>query len=593
MERRTRTVLFVAGACLLVLSLVLFLWLPWNPFEADAGPLDEWVPNDVDAVLRCDAGAVRRSTVGGRLWDGPAGRRLRDALGLDAKLDAVREFDRRLAALPFAGDDPPSVERDLFGGEVLVALRGDDLLLLSRISGRAKAIDLIRKAGDESLAQMHLRVEGAAYVVAAGEREIRFARRRDVLMVSTSKELLDSALGLSGGWKGSIAARAEYRDARASAPVGPTIAAWSNGPTLQRFVGSPPIVEPMIRPALEHGASARIDLGAPESVSASIRFVAPARAAPLDVAPLCDDAARYAMPLETFAQGALPTSAKDAVLDLFDSQPEARRRLAEDVLLSAGSSVAEVVGDIARHLQDGVGFVVARPPETDRLKLDDPEGDPTEPLPATVVVFRLADPDPAAFLADVQRHAEALFGPKARLDEAPGPRGTTIRRAADVHIGPEWAMFTPALAVVGRDVVFSSNEAYLRRALEEDRAVVPSRPCLASVRLHVDLLKRRLDDLRWNVADRVTRRDWGAERREVREEVERDHPALSNQERQRLEDDEIERRIADRKQRLFPEASRGYVESLSWLDGFGLAELRGEREFGGIRVDVKVGVRAP
>src|SRR5262249_19001055 len=41
MKRPVRTVLFIVLGVVVAALLALFLWLPWNPFEDDAGPLDE------------------------------------------------------------------------------------------------------------------------------------------------------------------------------------------------------------------------------------------------------------------------------------------------------------------------------------------------------------------------------------------------------------------------------------------------------------------------------------------------------------------------------------------------------------------------
>src|SRR5262245_37109797 len=93
MKRRARNVLLVLLAVFAAGLLALFAWLPWNPFEADAGPLDAWVPADVDALVRFDARGVRDASAVRTLWDGPAGRRLRDEFDLDARLDDVKRAD--------------------------------------------------------------------------------------------------------------------------------------------------------------------------------------------------------------------------------------------------------------------------------------------------------------------------------------------------------------------------------------------------------------------------------------------------------------------------------------------------------------------
>src|SRR5262245_54838587 len=147
MKRRARTAVVTVLVCLAAAAAAFLLWLPWNPFEEDAGPLDAWVPADADAVVRFDAGALQRSELLRSLWDGPAGARLRAAQALDDVVAAVRDADASLASFAAPGTDPPTVAGDLLGREVLVAFRGGDTLVMARISGRAKAVDLLRRAG--------------------------------------------------------------------------------------------------------------------------------------------------------------------------------------------------------------------------------------------------------------------------------------------------------------------------------------------------------------------------------------------------------------------------------------------------------------
>jgi hypothetical protein len=592
MKGRARTVVLVLSACLAAAVTAVFLWLPWNPFEDPAGPLDEWVPADVDALVRFDARALRDAEAVHKLWDGPAGLRLRDDFDLDAKLDDLRRIDAELAALPFAGDDPPTVGRDLLGGEVLVALRGDDVLAMSRITARAKAIDLVRRAGDERRAQWGVRVDGDAYVADAGDgRSVHFARRRDVLLVATSRELLASAVGLADGRGASIAASADYRAVRPAAPSGAKASAWAAGRTIARLAKTPSVLAKPLAPAFAHGAAVEFDASEATAIRARVSFDG-------DGADLCDvalasvHAQAVSSREETFAAGALPLSAHDAVALLFDSQPPARRELVETLLRDSGSSVRAVVNDVARHLEPGVGFVVSRLPETDRLRLDNPDGDPVEPIPATVAVFRLADQDAEALLADLRRHAAHLFGEDARLVESAASEGARWFVADVESFGREWALLRPALVVRGRTVVFSTNEAYLRRCKAVGVARFDASPrVVGQVSVFVPNLSKRLDDLRWEVADRATWRDWAVERSEVREDLARRFPSVPIPERERREDDEIARRIDERKRRLFPEAVREYREKLRFLDAFGEARFVAVTDGGLVRIDATIGLR--
>jgi hypothetical protein len=594
MKRRARTVLLVLSSALAAGLLALFIWLPWNPFEADAGPLDAWVPADVDALLRVDAAGIVRAPAVRTLWDGPAGRRVRDEFGLDEELDAAKRADAELAGLPMFGGEPPTLGRDLLGGEALVALRGEDLLLLTRITPRAKAIDLLRRVREERREEWGIRVDGDAYAATLGDgRDVRFARRRDVMMVSTSKELLASALALADGGGGSIAADADYRAAQPASASGAKAGAWIAGRFLVRTVKTPAVVAKLLAPAFARGVAVDVDASKADAVAAQIRFVR-GDADLVDVGFVAQCAREVLSRERTFAAGSLPFSARDAVEALVDSQPPARRELVANLLAESGSSVDAVVADLSRHLAPGVGFVVARLPETDRLKLDDADGDPVEPIPATVAVFRLADADAEPFLADLRRHAADLFGDDARLVESAENGGGRWFVADATSFGPEWAMLRPAIVVRGRTVVFSSNEAYLRRGHEDEitRFHTPPRS-VADLAIDVPNLMKRLDDLRWETADRATWRDWAAERAEVREDLARRFPSMPVRDRERREDDEIARRIAERKQRLFPEAVRAYRESLRWLAAFRSVDARATSGGDVVRVDATIGLSVP
>jgi len=589
MKSAARKAVLVLVSCLAAATIAVLLWLPWNPFEADAGPLDAWVPADADALIRLDAKGVREGPAFRKLWDGPAGRTLRADFDLDARLDAVKRLDAALAALPFAGDDPPTVERDFLGGETLVALRGDDVLAMTRISSRAKAIDLLRRAGDARRAQWGIRIDGDAYVVDLGDgRSAWFARRRDALLVATSREWLDASLALASGGGASIVEDADYRATRPAAPSGERLRVWAAGRFLERRVVAANFVRTMLRPAFAHGVAADVDLTNASSIRANVR-VAGAAGDLVDVANLARLAGALARRDEAFAIGALPISPNDAVAALIDSQPESRRKLVESLLAESHSSVADVTSDLARHFAPGVGFVVARLAETSALRLDDADGDPVEPIPATVVVFQLADADAEPFLADLRRHAATLFGADARLTESSGPGPTRWITAPDASFGREWAMLRPAVRIEGRTVVFTTNEAYLRRAKGEDvRWFRDAPPSVAVVGVDVANLRKRLDDLRWEHADRATYRDWAAERRAIREQMGRLRNPPSPEEAERREDDEIARRIEDRKRRLFPKAVRDYRESLRWLDAFVVAELVAVNDGGAVRLDATI-----
>lgn len=586
MTRRARTWLFGIAGCLVAAVVAAFLWLPWNPFEADAGPLDEWVPDGVDAVIRLDAGALREADPLRSLWNGPAGARLRAEPEVGEAIDALAAADRGLADVPTLGGGAATIEADLAGGEVLVAWKGDDGLVLTRISGRAKAVEILRRLGDERLAEMGLAAEGGGFVLRRrGSPQIRFARRRDVLLVSTSKDLLASALALADGRGRSIVARDDYRDARPPAPSGATIGVWARGPFVRRFLGDPPLGAAIANAAFRNPVSIEADARVPGAVRLTARISGSAG----DVASVAARADRFADPDEAFAVGALPVSAAEAVAALLDSQPPARRKLLDDLLAEQGSSVRALVEGLARHLEDGVGFVVSRPRVLDSYRLDDADGDARFPIPVTTVVFRLRAGEAEALVADLSRNAESLVGEGAQFVEEAGPASARIFRARDgASFGPEWELLRPAFAIAGDVFVFSTNEADLRRALERTAARAPSAPLAAVLRLDASRWRDRLLDLRYEVATRETFHDWAAERREIRATLaKRARP----EDVKRLEDAEIEKRIAHRKDVEFPEAQRRYRESLRWLDAFEGAEVRCVPDGKSIVLDATVRLR--
>jgi hypothetical protein len=593
MKARARTAVIVVLSVLAAAALGLWLWLPWDPFEADAGPLDAWVPADADAVVRLDAGALQRAPVARTLWNGPAGRRLRDALGLAGLAQKLRAADDRLAALPGVPGDPPTVAGDFLGREVLIAVRDDDVVALARLSGRAKAIDLLRRAGERRLSEwgIDFDAEDACYEVTDGDAAgVRFARRRDVLIVATAADLFDDVLALAGGRGESITSNAAYRAAALAAPADARIDAWATGTAAARIAKVLPFAAHAVRAALDHPVRAQIDLTGRDSVRATVRLRGEPKAL-FDVSGVAAGAARLSG--GSFASGALPLTAQDVVAALFDSQPPARRKLVDGLLAENGSSARRVVDDVAAHLADGVAFAVTRLPATDSIRLDDAEGDVRIPVPATIVLFRLKDADPEPLLADLRRHAEALFGRGAVLDEERFAGGARLFRVRDTApFGPEWALVRPALAIDAGQAIFSSNDQALVAALA---ARAPGGAVSADAWVAVDFprLHRRVLDLRWDAADRASAHDWAAEREQIRRVQRIASDPLTPQELRRLEDAEIERRVRERREIEFPEELRRYTESVAWLEGFTRGEARCVAEGDAVRIEATVGVRVP
>ena len=594
MPRRLRSCLLVAAACVVVAALGALLWLPWNPLEDDAGPLDEWIPSEAELVIRLDPGGIRSAPGALALWEGPGGRRVRDDLGLDVALQSLRDIDRRLREIPVPGG-PLTMERDFAGREVLLALAGDDVLLMTRISGRAKSLDLLRRADDARLANLGLRTEGAGFAADRDGRTFRFARRRDVLFVATSRPLLDAAVRIADGGEGSLFDRGDFRGNRPPKPSGPRAGAWVKGDLVGRHVPGHPFVRRLVDSARTGGLRIDADFGAAERVAFAlhVRDAAELRSS-ASVALHVRAAERLAPEATTIAAGGFVIDSQDAVATLVDAQPQARRRLLDDLLAERESSLAAVVRDLASHVAPGVGFVVARLPETDSLRLDAPEGDVAEPIPATLAVFRLRDDGAEGLLADLRRYAEALFGADSRLVEEAGPGGALVLRADTRGFGPEWRLLTPALAVSGQDVIFSTNHAQLLRSLALPRSGGGPGADAGALRVEGAAFRAWLRDLRWERADRACFHDWAAERRAIRAEMDRAGPPMSPLERQRREDDEIDRRIRVRSEVEFPRALAAWETSLRWLEQFTRLEAAADVDSDGgatVRVEIALAPR--
>jgi hypothetical protein len=419
-----------------------------------------------------------------------------------------------------------------------------------------------------------VRTEGDGFVVVGTNApEIRFAIRRDVLVVSTSKTLFERTLQLADAPGDSLATRADYSSDPTRTPYGAESSAWATGPFVRRLTGAAPFGDDIVREALS--SAVRVDLRAhvDETLFVSARMRAPA-GRQVDLSRVVQH-----MPVnrERVAAGALPLSAVEVVRLLVESQPASRRKLLEEILADEGSALGVLVSDLARHFDDGVGFAVERLPETDSLRLDDLDGDVVDPIPATIVYLPLAAGHAEAFVADLERYAKVLFGEDARLLEDSATPRTRLFRADTSAFGPEWKLLTPAFAVESTRVVFSTNAGALRRALERDTR--NSRQSeFASVSIDARMLKRNLLDLRWEAASRSTYHDWHAERRAFRAELDRKEPGLPQSERGWREEAEINRRLADRKEREFPAALERYRASLRWLDAFGMCHLDASRE---------------
>lgn len=595
--RRLRLLLrwIAAAAAVIAVALgALLLWLGWNPFEGRAGPLDAWVPARADAVIRFHARGLSEAPALRALLDGPAGSALRERVGLGDAEDAVAEIDAALATIPFWGEDPATVAGDLAGGECLVAAAGGDLLLLSRVSARIVALERVASVREAPRASLGVRFDEASevYELPARAAPARFAaRRRDVLLAATSRELLGEALALAEGAEGAIAARPEYALDAPPVPQGARVHAWAVGRRARDLLGEPPLAAELWRALTQAPLRADADLSSPDAIAVEARTAADAAAFP-GVAAHAAAAARRADPAEAFAWGALPLRAEEAVAALFEAQPPARRRLLDDLLRERGSDAERVIAEVARPLADGVGFVLERPALLDALRLDDAAGDVRLPIPRTEAVFLLRS-DAAPLVEAVSRNAAAFFGDDGPVVEERAGGTLVVRAPDDVTFGPEWDLLRPQLEVGGREAHFTT----LPGPAAPHDARPSARPSGLLAELHVDAahLRRHLLDQRWTHADRATWHDWAKERREVRRGIVQD-PAtarLPPEEVQRREDEEIAARLERRRRVEFPEALRRYARSLAWMEGFAQADAQAVRTEGRVVLSLRVGIHRP
>ncbi len=608
-----------------VIALVVLVWLPWNPLEGDAGPLDEMLPEDVDVAVRFEPRELALSPLADSLWRQEATQRARSAVDLEARvLGPLRAAEERLAAATLGLTDAPTAQRDVFGREVVIALRGDDVLLLSRITDRARALELLRRLGGEELRQLGLYLDGDLAVFSReGLPSVYLARFRDVLIISTDRNMVTGALarGAESVARTGPAGPAPFAEAlQTGRRPGQRMLFWMDPARVSaRFgFGDDDAPDPdgetaldlwlsLFPPDMLGAAAGELDFTDRERLSIALRgeygAAMPERVTrlpngiPGSAALLRADAARFARPSETVAVSGLAVRASDAVRTLVESQPPSRRELIDQILAEDGHTIESVSDLLAGHLEDGVGAVVARLDETDALDLETPDGGVVQPIPATLVLFRLRDPaDSDSLLIDLADEAESLFGAALNLEPQRLADGARLYGLDDAGFGLEWQLLQPAFALVDGLFVFSTNHAYLERALHyrrdhpADRTGADTEPTL-DLLLRGDPLRKYVEDQRWDFASQATYRDWRAERHAIRKELDDGESPMTPDDRQHYEDVRIEERMARVAAEDWPAAIQSYSEIWRPLDVLGDVELTATLEGRAFRIDVQIDIR--
>ncbi len=594
----------VLAIALGVAALVVF-GLPFDPFEGAGPPLTAMLPEGLSAVARCDGSALAASEPLRRLAGHPALAPVREAAGLDdERLAPLRALAVRLSGATYGLG--PSLSRDLLGGEVVVGLRDDDVLVLARITGRAKALEFARALAPERLAALGLRSEGDGFWLERDDMRPVYARRfRDVFVAATSRGLVDGCVALAERALEAPRPAGPY-DAELDAGVAPRdrllfrAAPERVARALDALPELPAAAAPVLaalraeaQPGAEHAGAAPVvgslAVGDRQALVLTLSAALPAPRADADAdgdgdgvraaelgdgaaTALRERAARFAAPGEACVVAGLAVRTEDVVRTLLEAQPDARRELVDELLAEHGRTTATFARALAEHLQDGVGVVVARLREADALELDDPDGGGVHPIPATLVLLRLRPGTTgAAFVSALAEEAEAAFGAHLRLAPEELPGGALLHTLDGHGFGGEWALLRPAVALVGDTVVVATHEGYLRRALAEPAAAEPPVTGPGGA-LDVDVvfepLRRLLDDGRWEAAEHATYHDWRAERQAIRAELDRANSVLRPEDRVVYEDERIAQRIERRKREEFPAAIAAYRRGNEALEAF-------------------------
>ncbi len=571
---------------------------PWNPLEAGAGRLDLLLPSDLPLVVRLQPDTALDSPAGRTLWAHPVVAGVREDLAVEDRLLApLRRVEDALAELTRGIGARPTVRGDLLGRDVLIGVRDEEILVVSRMSARARALEIIRRVDAAELASHGLRLDGDVVVFEReGAPTVFAARHRDVLLLSTSREMVQSARDRGAATHG-YENDTEYTTllemdrspgmrvlffARPAEFAGPGPAEMNGDPAPETALTIWRGVFPPARLGPSHG---EVDLSRWDRVSIRLsseyagelpeRVVAFPSAVDGGARALRAEAARLALPGEAVVVAGVAVRAEQAIRALVDAQPAKRSALFEDVLADEGTSVAEVATQLAGHLEDGAGFVVARLDEVDDLELDDPiDGGQAHPIAATLVVFRLADGAGDALLDDLAKRSESLFGGPLELAPVALPGGARLYGPAHHTFGAMWRLLTPCCAIVDGLFVFSTNAAYLQRALRYrhasgDPALARTTGRTATASVSGFPLGQFFHDQRWEWAHQRTYHDWKAERQAIRRDLDLSSTARSAADRMSFENHAIQERINVRNETEFPAALSEYREMWTPLDVVG------------------------
>lgn len=597
--------LFAATAAFLVFG-------PLRVMEESAGPLDGLLPPDVDAAARFDPGRLAWSPAAEVLWSHPALLHARTVSGLEEDaLEPLRALEERVgrATLGLA----PGVG-DLLGQEAVLAVRGGDVLLLSRLTRQGKLLESAARLDLDDLRAAGLRVRGdVAVLEREGAPAVLLRRVRDVLVATTSEEMLATATALGEPPEGGVRGVSPYfASLGAGRPPGARVFVWarprSRAPSASAGDAALGLLAELLSPHAIEELRGVLDLGDGTRVGVELEGTwgpeAPpalallAESVPGGAGELQSEAERLAVPGEAFAVTGAAVRAADAVRALAEAQPPARRDLVTELLAERGLTVDDVAERLAAYLQDGIAAVVSRLPEADALELDDPRAGGVHPIPATLVAFRLrAGASPAAVIAELADESEALFGAPLLTAPEDAPGGALLHRLEKHRFGGEWELLRPAVAVVDGLLVFSTHEAHLVRALAQRAAgASPSAGDGAealALRVDVAPLRRHIDDQRWEWADRATRHDWRAEREAIRRELDESGSILQPRDRQVYEDARIEMRLERRNREEFPAAIARFRERWASLGAFAGVRAVADRDPQSFRVAVVIELRAP
>lgn len=605
------------AALLLIAILAVLAWLPFDPLEDDAGPLDALVPADADSAWRFDGPSLLRSPFALAAWERPDVRELRARAGVEERVLApLRRVERAFDEASLGLADAPGLERDLIPAEVVLATRGGDVLAISRISSRARAAELVRKLPEWRAEKLGIRFDGPFILLREeSAHPVWIVRHRDALLASTSRPLLEDAWSLAQRGAAGLPSRADWRDAlRIRLPAGPRVFGWVRpaavadrlAPAPAPDDGAAPWWAELLRARDAAPVRVEIDVSGRDALAVTFRSAwtdgLPAALAPLRApsspaaSSLASRAHEYAVSAETMVSGGIAVNAADVLRALLLSQPPERQVIFEEALGAAGESVDTVARDLASRFEDGAGFVVARLRETDEA-LRGADAGTVHAIPATLAVLRLKGADAErALLAELDRRAESLFGAKLGTGVEVLSDGARLHTLQRHGLAGQWTLLRPAFAFRGGEFVFSTHDGFLRRALLRTTARGVREPDAAGRTLQADVaaepLQRFAEDQAWADADRETWRDWAAVRAEQAAKIPADSP-LSDADREVYLDEQVRLIRQRRLERDVPDAAERLRERWAWLSKLGGADVSVDVSGGEVEARVRVTLAAP